>query len=511
MTLNLGSVLSASAKRQPGDVAAINGAHHHTYEELDARARMFATALLELGIQPGDRVALMAPNGPYFSIAYFGALYAGATLVTFNVLLSADEVEFQLSDSQARVLILHSALQAAGLEGFQRVASCTHLFTIAGEAMETQLAASKVEEAADQGEEADVYQSNADDTAVILYTSGTTGKPKGAELTHFNLLYNAQLSCERGFGRWPYEPRLIGPGNVSLAALPLYHIFGQTAVQNASFFGGATISYLPRFTASDAVEAIQRDEVTLLCGVPTMFFALLNDPAVGDAQLPSLQYCCSGGAAMPAEVKKAFRERFGVGVQEGYGLTETSPMVCVQRVDNTEKCGNCGTPVDGVDVKIFDDQDCEVPLGERGEIVIRGHNIMKGYFNRPEATAEVMRGGWFHSGDIGFIDEDGNLHIVDRKKEMILRGGFNVYPREVEEVLYAHPAVREAAVIGVPDEKYGEEVKAVIALKPNHTCSPEEIIEYCKEHVAAYKYPRTVVILDDLPKGPTGKILKRSL
>ena len=511
MTLNLGSLLAASAKRQPNDVAAILGEQDYSYEELDSRSRVFATALVESGIQPGDCVALMAPNGPYFTVAYFGALYAGATLVTFNVLLSADEIEFQLSDSKAKALIVHGMVAENAIKGFDRVTGCTELFSIAGADQASLQGAQPIEQSTTDRPHADVFQSNPDDTAVILYTSGTTGKPKGAELSHFNLLYNAQFSCERGFGNWPFELQIIGPGQMSLAALPLFHIFGQTSVQNATLFGGATLTYLSRFTPTDAVSTIERDSVTIFCGVPTMFFALLHDPAVANAKLTSLKYCISGGAAMPAEVKKAFRKRFDVGIQEGYGLTETSPLACVQRRDRAEKCGSVGAPLDGIDIKIFDEQDHEVPTGERGEIVIRGHNVMKGYFNRPEATAEAMRSGWFHSGDMGYIDEDGDVVIVDRKKEMILRGGYNVYPREVEEVLYAHPAVREAAVIGVPDDMYGEEVKAVISLAHDQSCTADEIIAYCKEHVAAYKYPRTVEILDELPKGPTGKILKRAL
>jgi long-chain acyl-CoA synthetase len=242
-----------------------------------------------------------------------------------------------------------------------------------------------------------------------------------------------------------------------------------------------------------------------------MYFAVLHAPESESADMSSLQFCVSGGAAMPVEVKRAFEKRFNVHIQEGYGLTETSPLATIQSPSETGKAGTIGKPIHGIELRIFDDEGVEVPLGERGEIVMRGHNTMKGYFRNPEATEEAFRGGWFHSGDIGYIDEEGDVFIVDRKKDLIIRGGYNVYPREVEEVLYAHQAIREAAVLGVPDEKYGEEVRAVISLMEGCEVTSEDIISYCKEHLAAYKYPRVVDIIDELPKGSTGKILKRAM
>ena len=356
-----------------------------------------------------------------------------------------------------------------------------------------------------------MVQTSPGGTAVILYTSGTTGNPKGVELTHFSLYANAQYISERAFSLWPEEIRILGPGEVGLAALPLYHTFGQTNIQNGMLVNGGAVTYLPRFTPSAAARIIARDHVTFFAGVPSMYVGMLHDESCAPADFSSLKFCASGGAPMPVELKHRFHERFGVRIQEGYGLTETSPLACIQRPDETHKAGTIGKPIAGVEMRCVDDNDCDVPQGERGEVVIRGHNIMKGYFNRPETTAQALRGGWFHSGDIGLIDDDGDFHIVDRKKEMILRGGYNVYPREVEEVLYAHPAVREAAVIGIPHEIHGEEVKAVVALKPGASATAEEIIEHCRRHVARYKYPRIVEILAELPKGPTGKILKRAL
>jgi long-chain acyl-CoA synthetase len=513
MSLNLGSLLRNSVKQHGKEIALISGSRHYTYVEFEGLVRRLATDLRERGIEPGDRVALMAPNGPFFSISYFGILYAGATVVALNTLQSTAEVAFQLQDSQAKGLILHADCQASGAQGFAQADGCRHLYTINSAGFAQTPPDSRCLEAtlAQQTTEADLFQTEPDDTAVILYTSGTTGIPKGAELTHFNLFYNAQYSAERAFSLWPFEMNIVRPGDVGLATLPLYHIFGQTSVQNTMLFGGAAITYLPRFSAPAAVEIIKRDRVTMFAGVPTMYFSLLHDVDSGDVDFSSLKYCVSGGAPLPVKVKNAFYERFGIRILEGYGLTETSPLAIIQRPNEAGKAGTIGKPITGVDCRIVDDQDRDMSPGERGEIVLRGHNIMKGYFNRPDETEKAMRGGWFHTGDIGYVDPEGDIFIVDRKKDMIIRGGFNVYPREIEEILYSHPSVREAAVVGVPHERYGEEIRAVVSLKPNCTTTAEQIIDYCRERVSAYKYPRLVEILDDLPKGPTGKILKRAL
>jgi long-chain acyl-CoA synthetase len=277
-------------------------------------------------------------------------------------------------------------------------------------------------------------------------------------------------------------------------------------------FGGAALRYMERFDGEQALAAIEQDRITFFAGVPTMYFALLAVAEGGKRfDTSSLRFCVSGGAALPVEVKRRFEGRFGIKIQEAYGLSETSPLACSQPINRTDKAGCIGQPIWGIEMMVADEAGNRLPIGQPGEVLIRGHNIMKGYYKHPDATAEAMRGGWFHSGDIGIMDADGDFQIVDRKKDLIIRGGFNVYPREVEEVLYQHPAVREAAVIGVPDEKYGEEVHAVIALHAGHTATPHEVIAFCKEHLAAFKYPRIVRILDALPKGPTGKILRRQL
>jgi long-chain acyl-CoA synthetase len=348
------------------------------------------------------------------------------------------------------------------------------------------------------------HLTDADDTAVILYTSGTTGKPKGAELSHSNLLMNCKVVV----------PDMLGltKDDVALATLPLFHSFGQSCVMNAMVAQGGSFVLLPRFTPQDALTLIQDYGVTYFAGVPTMYFAILGFPEADKFNTKSMRLCVTGGAPMPVEVLNSFNKKYSVEVLEGYGLSETSPVASFNRFDRPRNPGSIGYPVWGVDMAIVDEHDKPVADGERGEIVIRGHNVMKGYYRREEATAEAIRDGWFHSGDIGIRSaSDGSFAIVDRLKDMILRGGFNVYPREVEEVLYQHPAVAEAAVLGIPDEEHGEEVKAVLALKAGQTLTAPEVIAYCKEHLAAYKYPRIVEFMDTLPKGPTGKILKREM
>ena len=342
-----------------------------------------------------------------------------------------------------------------------------------------------------------------EDTAVILYTSGTTGKPKGAELTHANLFRNADVSS-----RTTSE---IGAGDVVFGGLPLFHSFGQTVSMNASLMVGACLTLVPKFDPGEALETMQRDRVTHFYGVPTMYGALLHHPERESYDTSSLRTCITGGASMPVEVLRGFEEAFGAIVLEGYGLSETSPVSSSNHPDRERKPGSIGTPLEGVEMKVFDEDDNEVAQGEVGEIVIRGHNIMKGYWQRPDATAEAMRGGWFHSGDMARVDEEGYFYIVDRKKDLIIRGGYNVYPREVEEVLYEHPKIREAAVIGVPHDQWGEEIGAAVVLHEGEELEPGEVSAYVKERIAAYKYPRLVWFLDELPKGPTGKILKREI
>jgi long-chain acyl-CoA synthetase len=491
--LNLGTILQTSCEARPEQVALRLHDRTLRYGELDRAARGVATGLGERGLAPGDRVALLIPNVPEFTIAYFGALYAGCTVVPLNVLLTAPEVQYHLEDSGAKLLVAHPLFGAPACEGARQAGVPVLRAEGSGAGTLAELAAAEPAPA--------LHPTHPTDTAVILYTSGTTGKPKGAELTHANLLVNCSVVV----------PKLAatGPDDVALATLPLFHSFGQTCIQNATIAVGGSFTLLPRFGPEEAAAIVARDGVTLFAGVPTMYFALLHH--AGPVDFSRVRFCLSGGAPMPVEVMRAFEQKFGVEILEGYGLSETSPVASFNVPGKPRKPGSIGYPVWGVELSIQDPEGRELPDGERGEICIRGHNIMKGYLGRPDATAETMRGGWFHSGDIGIRDPGGSYRIVDRVKDMIIRGGFNVYPREVEEVLYAHPAVVEAAVIGVPHPSHGEEVKAVLALAKGQQASAEEIIAWCKERLAAYKYPRIVEFVEALPKGPTGKILKREL
>jgi long-chain acyl-CoA synthetase len=493
--LNLGSVLQASAALYPERTALRWNEISLRYAELDRAARGVATSLRARGVAPGDRVALSVPNLPDFTIAYFGILYAGAVVVPLNVLFQEREVAYHLSDAGARVLIAHPLFGAAARGGAAQANA--EIIWAGGNESPT------VSELAQAEPLRLIADTRADATAVILYTSGTTGKPKGAELTHANLFVNCSVVVPKMLP--------VHPDVVMLATLPLFHSFGQTCIQNACIAGGATFTLLPRFTPNDALAIMERDRVTHFAGVPTMYFALLHHEPERAHDLSSLKYCLSGGAPMPVDVMKAFEARYSVPILEGYGLSETSPVASFNVLDRPRKAGSIGYPVWGVEMMIASPEGLALPDGESGEIWIRGHNVMKGYLGRPEANAEALRDGWFRTGDIGVRDPDGSYRIVDRVKDMILRGGFNVYPREIEEVLYGHAAVLEAAVIGIPHASHGEEVKAFVVRKPESEIGEDELIAWSKERLAAYKYPREIQFVDALPKGPTGKILKREL
>jgi long-chain acyl-CoA synthetase len=491
--LNLAAIATDGAGRWPDSPAIRLGDAALSFAALDDASARLATLLRDNGLEPGDRVGVMLPNVPEFPVAYYGVLRAGGVVVPMNVLLKRREIAFYLEDSGAELLLAWQGFCAEARDGTAdagseliEVESASFAATLEGLEPTPGLA--------DTGEE---------DTAVILYTSGTTGKPKGAELTHANLSRNAEVSS-----RTTSE---IQAGDVVLGALPLFHSFGQTVAMNASLGVGACLTLVPKFEPGEALATMQRDGVTHFYGVPTMFGALLHHPERESFDTPALRICITGGASMPVEVLRGFEDAFGAKVMEGYGLSETSPVACSNHPDRERKAGSIGTPIEGVEMRVVDEQDQPVEQGEVGEIVIRGHNIMKGYWQAPEATEEAMRGGWFHSGDMGRIDEDGYFYIVDRKKDLIIRGGYNVYPREVEEVLYEHPKIREAAVVGVPHDEWGEEIGAAVVLHDAEELSAEEVSSYVKERIAAYKYPRVVWFLDDLPKGPTGKILKREI
>jgi long-chain acyl-CoA synthetase len=512
--LNLAVLLEDSAREVPTRTAVIFNDMKLPYAAVNAAANQVANGLVGIGIRPGDKVALSCPNLPFFPIIYYGILKAGGVVVPLNVLLKGREIAYHLQDSDAKAYFCFQGtpdlpMGQFGYEGFQQVDACENFFMITADPA----APSPIEGTktlgmlmASQPPTFDTVMTSPHDTAVILYTSGTTGNPKGAELSHSNMVFNARLSDTM-------YPR--GEHDVHLICLPLFHSFGQTVQMNAGFYNQATISLLPRFDPDAALAIMQRDKVTIFAGVPTMYWAMLNHPNPEKFDLATiadtLRLAVSGGSAMPVEVMRAFGEKFKVEILEGYGLSETSPVATFNRLDRPAKPGTVGLPVWGVSVRVVDPQDNDVPQGEMGEIVIKGHNIMKGYYKRPAETAEAMRGGWFHSGDLGSLDADGFLSITDRVKDMIIRGGFNVYPREVEEVMMTHPAVSLAAVVGVPHDRHGEEVKAYVILKPDAACDPDELMEWCKENMAGYKYPREIEFREALPMTATGKILKREL
>ncbi len=490
--MNLAQILSDSAARGPEQPAVKLDDYALNYTLLEQAAMRVAGMLRDRGIGPGDRVALMLPNVPHFLAGYYGILRAGAIAVPLNVLNKRREVEYYLRDSGARLLFVwHDFAQEASPAA--AAAGCESISVAPGEFEQALFATDPQPQMADRDEH---------DTAVLLYTSGTTGTPKGAELTHTNLLRN----CEAALDLFDF-----GPGQVVLGALPLFHSFGQTCAMNSCVHAGGLLTLLPRFDPVKAIEIMERDRVSIFQGVPSMFGAILHVPGRERYDTSTLRVCASGGAAMPVELMRGFEQAFNCKVLEGYGLSETSPVASFNHPDRERKPGSIGTPIVGVEMRLVDDAGADVPPGEVGEIVVRGHNVMKGYWNRPEATAEVLRDGWLHTGDLARVDADGYYFIVDRKKDLIIRNGLNVYPREVEEVLYEHPAVREAAVIGIPHEEYGEEVAAVVSLKADAAASPDEIRDFVKDQIAAFKYPRRVWIVDELPKGPTGKILKREI
>ena len=462
-----------------------------TYSQLDAGVARAAGLLRSKGIGEGDRVGIQLPNVPYFPIIYFAALRIGAVVVPMNPLLKAREVAYHLQDSGARLLVAWPQFAEAA-EGGADEAGAECMLTRPGEFEGLLGEAEPVENATERAD---------DDPAVIIYTSGTTGTPKGATLTHATLAAGASTARELVD---------IGPEDVTVATLPLFHVFGMNSVMNAALVNGALLTLLPRFAPDKLLELIERDGATVFAGVPTMFTALLNDPARESFDTTSLRFCVSGGAAIPVEIIRGFEQGFGTTILEGYGLSETAGMGSFNLPDS-RKPGSIGVPIGGTEMKVVDDDDNDLPQGEPGEIVMRGPFVMREYWNKPEATEEVMRGGWFHTGDVAKVDEDGHFFIVDRKKDLIIRGGYNVYPREIEEVLYEHPSVLEAAVIGVPHAELGEEVAAAVAVREGEEVSPDELRAYVKERVAAYKYPRVIWLVDELPKGPTGKILKREI
>ncbi|WP_426565948.1 long-chain-fatty-acid--CoA ligase [Angustibacter sp. McL0619] len=491
--MNLARLFTDTAATRPDHIALRLNEQTISYQQLAEASERVAGLLVANGVTPGDRVAVMLPNVPEFALVYYGVLRVGAVVVPMNPLLKAREIAYYLSDSQARVVF---ASPAAADEVVKALPEDVGTSTIVVEPD------SFAKLLSDQDRVDTVVDRAAEDTAVVLYTSGTTGQPKGAELTHANLVSNAEVTQSD-------LVQLTGDDLV-FGGLPLFHSFGQTCTLNVSMAAGATLLLLPRFNAAAAAELSATYGVTVFAGVPTMYAALVGLEEA--PRLPDLRTCISGGAALPVEVLHRFEEKFGCEVLEGYGLSETSPVASFNRSGPNRRPGSIGYPVTGVPMQVLAKDGTPVTNGDVGEISIRGHNVMKGYWHKPEATADVLdREGWFRTGDMGRVDEDGFYFIVDRMKDLIIRGGFNIYPREIEEVLYEHPDVAAAAVVGIPHVELGEEVGAAVALRPGATVSEAELRDFVKAQVAAYKYPRRVWFVDALPLGPTGKVLKREI
>lgn len=496
------TILAESSRRYPDKIALVMGDTRLTYAQVWGMARRYAAVLAQDGIGPGSRVALLLPNIPHFAFAYYGALALGATVVPVHALLRADEIAYTLTDSNCTALITAAPLLVEAAKGAE-MANVKLYSVLDSDADISQV--NRIDQLAMQVEPiSHLLPREPQDEAVILYTSGTTGKPKGAVLTHDNILWNVQTIS--------FDTVQLQHDDVLIGVLPLFHSFGQTVVLNGGFRVGATVVLMPRFDGPGAVELMVKENVSVFAGVPTMYMALLG--AAPDApKLPQLRLAVSGGAAIPVAVIEKVKDVFGVDIYEGYGLSETSPVATFNQVTYGRKAGSIGCPIWGVDVAIAN-ADVEgriefMPVGEAGEIVIRGHNVFQGYLNQPAASAAVLVDGWFRSGDIGMVDGSGFFFIVDRKKDLIIRGGFNVYPREVEEVIAQHPAVAQVAVVGLPDEHYGEEIHAVVVCAAGQSIDANELIAWCQERVGKHKYPRHVHVVEALPVGPSGKVLKR--
>jgi long-chain acyl-CoA synthetase len=511
--LNLSIILEESAKRFPVKTAFTFSGSNFSYTQINDEANKVANALLSIGILPGDKVALTCPNLPAFPVIYYGVLKSGAVLVPLSVLLKKEEIEYQLKDCKAKAYFCYTGspelpMGAMGYAAFKDVEFCEHFFMIMPQpGTLSSITGTKTlsDLLQQQPSHFKMHQSSAEDTCVIIYTSGTTGHPKGAALTHANLFLNALVSVD-----------LLNntSTDVLLIVLPLFHIFGMTVLMNAGVYKGSSHVLLARFDAEMVFDSMQKDKVTIFAGVPTMYWGLLNytQPSFDYKTISAnLKRCLSGGASLPVKVLEDFEKRFGVEIWEGYGMSEGSPVVTFNQKNTGRKPGSIGTPVWGVEVKLIDADGKEVPVGEKGELLYRGHNVMSGYFNKPAETAQALQNGWMHSGDIAVKDKDGFLYIVDRTKDMIIRGGFKVYPREVEEVMIQHEAVSLVALIGVANEELGEEVKACVVLKEGRSISENELITWTKERVAAYKYPRHIEFMSALPMTATGKILKKEL
>jgi long-chain acyl-CoA synthetase len=504
LTVSAAAILAESAIRHADSVALVIGEESITYRDLWDQARAYAGALGRRGVGDGTPVAVLIPNVADFPRVYYAVLALGGIVVPVHALLKAEEIAYVLRDSGARLLVCAAPLLAQGAEG--AAAAGVPVVTVLAPDERPDLPPRLEDEAVRATPVLSYVPRSPQDTATILYTSGTTGRPKGAEGSHLALVMQVDVLLLDTFD--------MHAGDRILGCLPLFHTFGQTCTMNAAFRIGATVILMPRFDADAALALMVEHATELFMGVPSMFVALLA-AARRDTRRPPLRYAMSGGAAIPVAVIDAFREQFHAEIHEGYGLTETSPVASFNHVGRPPRPGTVGTPIWGVRVEIADpareDAVVLLPQGALGEIVVRGHNLMSGYLHRPEDTARVLVDGWFRTGDLGVVDEDGSLRVVDRTSDMILRNGFNVYPREVEEVLARHPDVAQAAVFGIPHDGHGQEVVAAVVVRDGAVGDTAEMKTFVRERIAAYKYPRRIEVVDALPLGPSGKVLKRQL
>lgn len=503
VTLSVAAILAESARRHTDRPAISFAGVTTSYGELWDQTRAYAGALRDAGIGEGDRVAVLIPNVTDFARVYYAILSLGAIAVPIHALLKRHEIEYMLSDAEVKLMICAAPLLGEGAPGAQG-AGASVITVLSPEPGEHP----RLEELAAAATPIETYlPRNPLDIATILYTSGTTGKPKGALGTHLALVEQVNVILLNTLD--------IRVGDKIFGGLPLFHTFGQTVVLNAGLRAGAEILLMPKFSGEAALSLLIDEGVHIFVGVPTMYVGLLEAAKVRSDPAPELRYAVSGGASLPLAVLEAFNTRFGALIHEGYGLTETSPVACFNHVGQEPRPGTIGQPIWGVDVEIARSEVHDaielLPRGELGELVVRGHLLFSGYLNRPEATAEAVVDGWFRTGDLGTKDEDDYVTIVDRKKDMILRNGYNVYPREVEEALITHPDIVNVAVFGIPDEKHGQEVAAAVTLVSGSALTANDISAYAESQLAAYKFPRVVEILTEFPLGPSGKILKREL
>ncbi|PIC98547.1 fatty acid--CoA ligase family protein [Sporosarcina sp. P29] len=511
--MNLVSSVQQTAQTKPSKIAYHFMGKNTTYAEFDMSVSMFANALQNLGVNKGDKVAFLLGNTPHYLISLYATMRIGATAVPINPLYTPDEISYILENSDAKAVIaidqLLPLVEVASqsfptIENYvvcemspdaaQKLAALNdavkakvHPFSMLIKKSKPMTEAVEVDE---------------NESAIILYTSGTTGHPKGAMLTHKNIYSNARdVGDYLGFSE----------NDKIVATLPLFHVFALTVVANAPLVKGATILLEPRFSPGEIFDMIREQKATVFAGVPTMYNFLYQYPEGKTEDFESIRLAISGGSSLPVSLLHDFEEKFDVRVSEGYGLSEASPVTCFNPLDRERVPGSIGTNIMNVENKVVDEMGEEVPDNEVGELIVRGPNVMKGYYKMPEETAAALRDGWLYTGDLARRDENGYFYIVDRKKDMIIVGGFNVYPREVEEVLFSHRDIVEAAVVGVPDANFGEEVQAYVVLKKGSDATEQSLHEFCAKRLVKYKVPKTIEFLDELPKNTTGKILRRSL